>query len=472
MVEQGSHKPCVVGSSPSAASLEEILLAAESFGLLEKGDKVLVGVSGGRDSVALLLSLFGSFELVAAHFNHATRGRESDRDEAFVRKLCEKLGVKLVTEKAKAPPKNEGEARKLRYEFLKNSALRVGANKIATGHTLDDQIETFLMRILRGTGIEGVVGIKPLNDEICAPIPVVRPLLLTTRKETEEFLKLKGMTWVNDSTNLDERILRNRIRLKIIPAIEREFPNFKERFRDFWLSVHDTVSLQKELMREVIEKKKGTKFFINLDNLPPILRKFPQIFSAFVLSEFFGSGYGVDRYMVDKVKKVMFGRKPNARTRLKKRVIIKRSYNKVEIGPEETDVERESEVEIEGLGEHRFKLGSREYSLKISAVKPSKFESKGFKVHLSPSILSGKMKVRTWKPGDRFRPFGLKGTKKLKDYFQSEKVPLDERRRIPILEFDGKIVWIFGMRISGDFAVEGEEAIEIEAREINCRSSR
>ncbi len=193
--------------------------------LLDTGDKVLCALSGGADSVALLLLLKElegrlGIKVFAAHLNHGIRGNEADRDEHFCAELCDKIGVPFISERVDVPVAAkerkmglEAAAREVRYEFLSSACIRFGCNKIATAHHADDNIETVLLHMLRGCGLNGLKGISPIRGNI------IRPLLAVRKQELEAFLADKGVSFVHDSTNDELDCTRNYIRHKILPHI-------------------------------------------------------------------------------------------------------------------------------------------------------------------------------------------------------------------------------------------------------------
>ena len=208
--------------------------------LIEKGDTIVCAVSGGADSVALLFGLYllkeeWQLDLSAAHFNHQLRGAESDRDEHFVRELVQTRfpGVELVVGSGdvSARAKKQGTgleetARQMRYAFLEETARAMGAERIATAHTANDNAETVLLHLARGTGLQGLTGIAPVRGNI------IRPLLTTTRDEVEGFLRAEGVLWVEDSTNTDLNFSRNRVRHGVIPELEGLYPGFARRLSE------------------------------------------------------------------------------------------------------------------------------------------------------------------------------------------------------------------------------------------------
>ncbi|HYK89481.1 MAG TPA: tRNA lysidine(34) synthetase TilS, partial [Acidobacteriota bacterium] len=235
------------------------------YNMLLRGDSVVVAVSGGADSMALLHCLHRltprwDLKLCAAHLNHRLRGRESDQDAEFVGSACRELGIPLhsevaeVGQEAAARKRNlEEMAREIRYEFLRRVARRSGAQKIALGHTLNDQAETVLIRFLRGSGSEGLSAIHPVVDGV-----IVRPLLGCSRDKILKYLKIRGLCFREDSSNRDLAIRRNRVRHELIPYLEEHFnPRLIE-----------TLAASAELAREVAGylESQATSVFGSLQN--------------------------------------------------------------------------------------------------------------------------------------------------------------------------------------------------------------
>ena len=203
----------------------KLLSASAEYVMLREGDKVLIALSGGADSTALAVLLNELSErlgisLHAAHLNHCLRGEESDRDETHVRNFCERFGIPLTVERidvAKAAAESgdgiEETARRIRYEFLERTADSFGCTKIATAHNLNDNAETVIMNLIRGTGLRGLAGIPPVRGRI------VRPLLFCPREAIEGFLKERGIDFVTDHTNFDKKYIRNKIRHEILPLL-------------------------------------------------------------------------------------------------------------------------------------------------------------------------------------------------------------------------------------------------------------
>ena len=216
--------------------LDKIRKSLKQYHLINDRDKILIGISGGPDSACLLYALNAlkeelKLKLYIAHLNHSLRGRESNQDQEFVKKLSEKLKIPAFFKKvdASTAAKNshsEEAARKIRFDFLFQTANENRIVKIALGHNQDDQAETVLMRLLRGSGLLGLSAILPKRK--IGDFVIIRPLLGTKRKEIEGFLRLKKITPRTDSSNLKEIYFRNRLRHKLIPELEKYNPNIKE----------------------------------------------------------------------------------------------------------------------------------------------------------------------------------------------------------------------------------------------------
>ena len=230
-------------------------------GLVSSGDKIVVGVSGGADSIALLhvLHLFSktkSYDLVVAHVNHKTRGRESYADAEFVKDFSGKLGLQFVLKEVDVENKRiqikksfQETARLIRYQFFNETLKAVGGNKIALGHSADDRVETILMNIIRGSGLKGLVGIPQVRDNI------IRPFWGIYRKELESYLKVSNICFRNDYSNNDRKYLRNKIRHELIPNLESYNPNIKKKLQEMSEIVGEDDALLSQITRDVFNKK-------------------------------------------------------------------------------------------------------------------------------------------------------------------------------------------------------------------------
>lgn len=224
--------------------------------LVGRGDCVLVGLSGGADSVCLLhflryLAAEKHFSLAAAHINHGLRGRAATADQRFCRQLCKDLDIEFLTLKTNAKAtaaqfdlSPEHGARKARYEAYIKLARKWGANKVALGHQLDDQAETVLLNLLRGTKAKGLAGI-PVRRPLAAGVEIVRPLLCITRAETEAYLQNNGLPHVTDQTNFDDAFTRNWVRSKLLPLLATKQPQIKQHLALIAADVENLLAAQK-----------------------------------------------------------------------------------------------------------------------------------------------------------------------------------------------------------------------------------
>jgi len=439
---------------------------------LGKGDKVLVAVSGGPDSVALLYALLGikdefDLDLCVAHLNHKLRGKESDADQKFVKNLASELNLKFFTKsvdvKKEAKKKKlslEEAARLVRYRYLEDLAERIKADRIAMGHQADDQAETFLMRLLRGAGGAGLSGISPKRGKI------VRPLIDIKKEEIERFLKQKGQSYRTDSSNLLPNYFRNRVRLSLLPEIKRKF---NPKIVDVLNRASNIISLQQqyvekkseEILRIVCKSKKKDKIVLDL-------------------KRFIGYNICLKREMIRLCVKELVGDRfaslAASSTELSFDTIERtlgliqkqKSGRKVKlIGNTWAEVSGENlAIYIEKRKQHNYAislpgtkdlrgLGIRIKSKIVSRPSlPQKIKSKGEQVaFLDWEKLKEPFRLRNRRPKDKFKPLGMQGTKSVADFLIDMKVPRYERDEVMLLAAGGKIAWILGYRISDEFKV-------------------
>ena len=256
------------------------------YEMLEKGERVLVAVSGGPDSVFLLYILNRikdtlGIKLYVAHLDHSLRGRESQGDALFVKKLSDKLGIKVVRSKlskrkSKSKLSLEEILREKRYEFFKKAARKLRVGTVATAHTLDDQAETVLMRLIKGASLKGVVGIHPVR--IDKDIKFVRPLIETEKKDILKYLKEKKVPFRTDRTNLEDKFLRNRVRNKVLPYLAKINPRIKRSLFNVAESLREDfefIEKEKRKTRRLIKTKKSDRHILLRDILlqPKALQK-------------------------------------------------------------------------------------------------------------------------------------------------------------------------------------------------------
>lgn len=447
--------------------------------LLSEGDGVVVAVSGGPDSVALLkifqeLSPRYRLALKVAHLNHGLRGEESDREESFVRELCLSLGLPFVSRKVdirNSLPKSgaslEDACRRERYGFLEEVRLEEGFQKTALGHHRDDQAETVLMHLLRGSGPEGLRGMLPLRDGT-----FIRPMLDVSREEVISFLAERGLAYVKDSSNDEEFCLRNRIRHGLIPDLcarynpglvenlartaeilrlendfmEGEVRRLLERWRctgargrmDIplreFLGLHEAIRnrVVKAALRGFSPEKKGAGF--------------RHVRAVTSLAESGRAGDGLDMPFGVRVKKgycclsfevcAVEGKVPG-RARLE-------GKEGGDLPAYRYDVVVPGEVKIAETGRRMaFRYVGRE----------EVFQSTGNTAFMDCAGISFPLTVRSWLHGDRIEPLGMEGSKKVHDIFVDCKVPREDRKVVSLLTDRASVIWVAGLRLSRRVAI-------------------
>ncbi|HEY1270203.1 MAG TPA: tRNA lysidine(34) synthetase TilS [Candidatus Binatia bacterium] len=425
------------------------------YGMLAPGDGVLAAVSGGPDSVALLhaFSAFKeefSLRLEVAHLEHGIRGEESRADARFVAALADRLGLafhlkelQLARAQAERGTGNlEALAREARYKFLTETARARGLNKIATGHTLDDQAETLLMRIVRGSGRRGLRAIAPIAHRDDAVL--IRPLIDTPREEVEAYLAAEGLAYRIDRSNLDPALLRNWTRIDLIPRLKEKIdPAVPGRLARMAEIIRDEDEVLERLARERLPQttKAGALLREPLLAQPRALQR--RIVRLW-LEEHLGSLKRIGFDHVEAVLDLVAAGPPNGRLALPGPREAVRRYGILTLQKTRRPSRPES---YSYLFEPGSELIVPEAGMKISSsvVAPDDVITKdAFEALFDADELPAMLTVRNFRPGDRFRPLGMTGHKKLKELFIDRKLALETRATLPLLVAGEEIVWIPG----------------------------
>ncbi len=443
--------------------IDKVRETIRRYGMFEEGHRVLVAVSGGVDSTVLLhvLKELGelNLELIVCHLNHGLRGAESRRDFQFVKSLAEELGLSF-----RGRTLREGElkrvkgrslqdlAREKRRAFLLDLHARLRAHRIALGHNLDDQAETVFMRFVRGSGLKGLSGMDP----VCGPF--VRPLIEVKRSEIEDFARKRNIAHVTDSTNLDTRYLRNRLRLKVLPLVREQLnPSITETIaRTAELLGRDEDYLCKraqKVFNDVVKRR--TQETVVLDR-PGLLDVHEALgLRAFLMAVQLLKGSDRDIYSVhmESFLKILSSPRPNATLRLPGGTFLVRSYDEILVTTKRPGGTETFEVTLEVPGRTVLQGAGISFTTSVLDSVPD-LEGAGESVaYFDFDSIEKPLRVRTFRPGDRMRPLGMKGRKKLKDIFIEKRVPLYKRRTIPLLCSGDKIIWAVGVRQSEDCKV-------------------
>lgn len=442
--------------------------------MLVKGDSVLVAFSGGPDSVVLLdvlerLKIRYGVRLCVAHFNHKLRGQAADEDAEFAERVARQKKLMFVGSSADVAAfasenklSVEAAGRKLRYEFFFRSSLSVGATKVALGHTADDQAETILMRLIRGAGPEGLAGIPPVRllNEQGGP-RIIRPLIHTWRADIMRYVSGRRLEFRTDVSNEAPEYFRNKIRLELLPRLEREYnPQIKQRLAaaaSALAAENDFLAAEARLLSREAALEQGRQWVVfdtrMLVELHPALRK--RILSHLLK-------------MVQKEPPML-----EAAHFLEADALLF-SGGRIDL-PGRLRLEVSEGAGLIAAESARPVPSKQSFPIKFSGVHPLPelnlvVRTETLKTILSPQRLAKSctasrqyfdlkavrppLEVRVKRPGDTFHPMGMAGSKKLKDYFIDKKVPRFLRQHIPLLVSQGRIVWVMGYAIDERFKLK------------------
>jgi tRNA(Ile)-lysidine synthase len=430
--------------------------------MLAPGEHVVVAVSGGSDSTALLRCLYSlapklHVSLTVAHLNHRLRGSEGNDDEEFVRRMAADLGIPFISEAidvrrlAAAGKRNLEElARDARYDFLRRTAHCVGAQKIAVGHNQNDQAETVLLRFLRGSGLHGLSAIHPVVDGL-----VIRPLLECSREKILEYLKQLGACHREDSTNLDFQHRRNRVRQELMPYLEKNFnPGIVQTLaREACLARETSALIESqaqqafEILHQQIED--GISLPIrDLLGLHPALQK--QVV-RFALKKCLGSLHRVATLHIESILALCRVKQSGRRIRLPHGNVALRQFSNLLLLKHDLPSGSSFTYELAVPGRRLVPEARAEFSARICST-PSPSEMKGkssSQAFLDPSVLPELLTIRSRAPGDRY---GGSGHRKIKKMLIDSRVPIALRAALPMVAAGNDIIWIPGFRPARQFA--------------------
>lgn len=429
--------------------------------LLKTGDKTLVSVSGGPDSVALLSILHElkdefQWNLEVAHINHKLRGKESDKDLEFVRKLADKNGLQFhsshVNTKKFAKDKKlslEDAARQIRYNFLEKTTQKIKADKIALGHTQNDQAETVLMRLFRGSGTLGLSGIPIRRGKF------VRPLLEVSREEVLKYLKQNKLSYRIDKSNLTAQFLRNRIRAKFLPWLKKwinpEIVSTMSRTATILNEIEQYLDKETKKIFEKLTQTGKNKILINRPKFSKLDHIFKRNLVRYGWSKLTAEIYPLEFKQVERVLGLVETGKVGKRVNLKSGYWAELNSKHLVIFKKQL---KKYKIPVKFPGE--FRLNGHNLKARIIERKklPEKIRTKSQnQAYLDWEKLKGTLNLRGYLPGDKFKPLGMKGNQKLSDFFVNSKIPRHKREEILLLTSKKKIAWIVGQRISDEFKI-------------------
>lgn len=446
--------------------IDEVLETIKKYNMFDKGDKVVVAVSGGPDSICLLHVLYNlkdklGISLVAAHVNHCLRGKDADDDENYVKDFCNKIGIECYVKREdvnKIAKENkisqELAGRKVRYKFFSDVLKKVGGNKIALAHNANDQAETMLMRFFRGTGLDGLTGIKPVRDNI-----YVRPIINIERYKIEDYCEKNKLNPRIDKTNVERDYTRNKIRLDVIPYIKENFnPDIVESLNKLEAAVkrdNEYLGIISSKKYKEYCKKRNDKIIISAE----AFKEHEAILTRIIrlsLKELLGNLYNIDSKHIYDIIKVQRGSTGKA-IMLPNNIRVLNNYGDINLYFSSIEETSDNKGEYKLLVNNNNKLDDIGLNIILEVIDNKEkvnFDDDMLIKYFDFDKVNGEIKLRYRKNGDRFIPLGMKGSKKLKDLFIDLKIPRNERDYIPLITFGDQIGWIIGYRISDKFKID------------------
>ncbi|MDD7262410.1 MAG: tRNA lysidine(34) synthetase TilS [Fusobacterium mortiferum] len=423
--------------------------------LVENGDRIVVGFSGGPDSVFLVEMLLKlrekiDFDIVLVHINHLLRGEEAQRDEDFSINYGKSKGLKVFVRKINITSlgKEKGlsleeAGREARYSFYKEVLEKSNSNKIALAHNKDDQIETFMFRLTRGTGLSGLEGIATKRDRY------IRPISEIYKSEIVNYLDENNISYCIDSTNLENEFTRNSIRIDLIPFIEKRYnPKFKDKIFSLIEEIRDiNIFIEKEIEQFSYDET------INIESI----LKFPKSIRGKILSKYlYKYGLEVNRKKISLIESIL-EKGGSQEISLDSQYILKKEYNILKI--QKINLIKNNIEEVTFTIPNKIKYG--DYIIEAEYVERGEQNKNCFYTNLK---LGDTLIVRGRKDGDKIIPTGMKGEKKLKEIFINEKIGKEKRDSIPLIVHNDNIVWIAGVRGNEKYNSTEKRCIKLSVR--------
>jgi tRNA(Ile)-lysidine synthase len=460
---------------------QTVLTYVRSLELLQPGDRVGIAVSGGADSVALLrvaLEIRSEIGIVVSvlHLNHQLRGEESDKDEAFVRSVADAHGLEFIGQNQDVGGHSEQQklsieaaARQLRHEFFRSPLLAGKVNKVATAHTMDDQAETVLLRLMRGTGGRGIAAIRPrlrIQDQNVEAEKgrdrgrIVRPLLPLRRHQVREYLHDIAQAWREDSSNLDPRYTRNRVRSMLLPLMEREFnPSVVSRLAGFAeIAQAEEIFWEAECRRiseRMVKTGPGGQFSVD----GSLFRTHPLAVQRRLLQSFERFGVSLGFEHIEEVIRQADRETIPAELALPSDWTVRFAGNELRFIPPDFPIVKSSQ--------------DYSYDLPVpgSVVVPeagvvieTTVATGGCLRLADRKLLAAGLRIRNWRSGERFWPAHYKAPRKIKELLQGRRIHGESKRAWPVVASGEEIIWVRGLGIRRDLLVSGDPGLSISDR--------
>jgi tRNA(Ile)-lysidine synthase len=453
--------------------LEKVKNTIVKYKLFSEGERIIVGFSGGVDSLTLLHLLCNlteyKLDIWAVYINHSLRPLENPNEERLLAELGERWGIKthqvvidIPGRLKKKPQSLQLLAREERYKIFRDFKDQIHADKVALAHHRDDQAETVLYRIIRGTGLDGLAGIPVIRDGF-----YIRPLLEVTRKEILEYAVQHKLSWLEDSSNHKLIYARNKIRLQLFPLIEE---SYNPRFKESILRLAKLAKEQRDFMADLVAerlpalmvKKEDGRIGLKLD----AFLKQPSYLQYCILKQLLlsiNTDYHLETAALDRLlQKITQERHQFKAVHILKGITVYHEGKSLFFALRRANfaVRKESYI-LEAPGENMIAAINLQINLGSAVPPPDWGLVTNYEVYVAPAKLIFPLKVRFWQPGDVFKPLGGPGFQKLQDFFINNRIPRSSRAEIPLLvTADDRIVWVVGYRLSDEFKIDdGETAV-------------
>lgn len=442
------------------ATEQKVIRFIKENNLISEGDKILIALSGGPDSV-FLLHFFNKFKnkykifLGAVHINHLLRGNNSDRDEIFCKAICNELDIPIYTVKANVKlyaKRNkcslEIAGRNIRYEYFEKILSSQKYSKIATAHNADDNAETVLLNLIKGTGINGIAGIPVKRDKI------TRPILCLTKKEILEYLEDNKFEYRIDESNLSNEYERNFLRNDVIPLIQKNLnPSFTENILNSSLNFQRFNLLIEKMLSELkfeIDIKKNKYFTLPVKHFEAV----DEFLISQLIKNLIDKNFNLQSNSDDLKKIFLIKNKQAGKSEeLSNNLLVLKERDKIIITKRKPD--KKNAYKSIQIGKS-IKVDDKNLSINEvikSKVKIGKNKNIEF---ISGDKVNDVFTIRTWQNGDKFYPIGMKGTKKISDYLNEIKIDSFQKKNQLVLINNGKIVWIIGQRLDDRFKITSQ----------------
>ncbi len=451
----------------------QVLAAIRKYRMIDSGDKIVVAVSGGPDSVALLDILVGfsdylKITVCVAHLNHMFRGREAEEDAAFVKGLARDYGLEAIIEQRDVPSyvreshlSTQEAARRVRFEFLDEVRERLDARRIALGHHANDQAETVLMNFLRGAGASGLKGMLPVRDD-----RYIRPLLTSGREDILEYLRRKGLQYRTDPSNLKPIYARNRLRLQLLPLLESDYnKNIVCNLNRLSIICRDEDSFVEGKALEVLDRIKTKSddgaFGLDIEKMLKVPVALQRRIIRTAYHRLKRPAGELSFVHVEKILAMIKRKVARGTVELPGGVRAFKNYGSLNFVCYNID-------KTPGVSDYHYPLTvpGLTYIPELDLTVLLEVKDIG-RAHSKPDMLpanevlldhgrtGSSLFVRPRKPGDVFNPLGMRGTVKLKKFLINNKIPVSERDRIPIFTNREDIVWVGNVRPADKYRISG-----------------